>query len=277
MSLKNRARLAFIESVGALLRSAERLPENPEKKSEFESDLRKAQRHLQLATQAVERLLYQPEETEKKEMEDTVSRIVGHQMDGLNRQNTGKAVAAKPSAKSTSPTAGGLQGDTQTISLAELINWLGLQEKDGVLHIQTSNETVTMYFEMGNLIHALSSNSPPKARLGELLVEMGVIEKKQLDDFFQRYSSSRERLGAALEREELVNKDDLRIALEKQVQALFNRLFQAEKASFTFQEGLPPDADRRIRLNVTHLVLESARMHDEAHATEDDREDSSGL
>ena len=37
-----------------------------------------------------------------------------------------------------------------------------------------------------------------------------------------------------------------------------------EKATYSFRDSLPSDADRRIRLNVTHLMLESARRRDQS-------------
>jgi hypothetical protein len=167
--------------------------------------------------------------------------------------------------------AGGLEGDTRTIAIADLIGWLGVQEKTGVLTIRTDGENFTLMFKQGSLIHAASDNPPRGARLGEVMVGLGLITQHQLDQFLGRYAESSERVGEAMEREELVTKDQLRRALEAQVQRLFLRMFEDSKASFSFAEGGFPEADHRIRMNVTHLVLESARQRDEANVSAHDR------
>jgi hypothetical protein len=77
---------------------------------------------------------------------------------------------------------------------------------------------------------------------------------------------SASRLGAALESEELVSREELRAALEYQIQQLFHRLFCAKDATFTFGQQPDEDDDGRIRMNVTQLLLESARTLDESRS-----------
>jgi len=50
-----------------------------------------------------------------------------------------------------------------------------------------------------------------------------------------------------------------------QIQLLFNRMFEAATLGFTFWDGPPIHAYKRVRLNATSLLLEGARVSDEAH------------
>ena len=70
-------------------------------------------------------------------------------------------------------------------------------------------------------------------------------------------------LGDALHRDGLVDMDQLRAGLSAQVQNLFHRLLKASDAIFRFQVGLELSVEHQIYLNVTQLLLESARQCDE--------------
>jgi len=63
--------------------------------------------------------------------------------------------------------------------------------------------------------------------------------------------------------EGLVTKDALCIALAFQVQLMFHRMYVSDDSVFQFDEGLEIVQPEDIRLNVTSLLLESARSTDE--------------
>ena len=44
---------------------------------------------------------------------------------------------------------------------------------------------------------------------------------------------------------------------------LFQRLFASGRGSFFFHEGKRSRVEDRIRMNITQLLLESARLHDQ--------------
>jgi hypothetical protein len=71
-------------------------------------------------------------------------------------------------------------------------------------------------------------------------------------------------LGVALVREQVVSRQALQIALTYQVQGLFQRLFAATEASYTFSSSVRLMENPDLRMNVTHLLLESARTLDES-------------
>ena len=131
------------------------------------------------------------------------------------------------------------------------------------MHIATDTETFTLEIAGGHITHAVSDHSPPEARLGSILLARGTITEDQLDRFLTSYSSSSVPMGEALEREELVSKQELQAALEQQVQGLFNRLFAEHEATFSFYLGNPNHPETHIRMNVIQLLLESARSSDE--------------
>ena len=70
-------------------------------------------------------------------------------------------------------------------------------------------------------------------------------------------------LGETLLAAGRVTRKALTIALSYQVQTIFHRVFAAEDAVFQFDEGVSLRTPADVRLNVTTLLLESARSSDE--------------
>lgn len=251
-----------------LLELALKLSHRGEEGLEVPEEIRKAQRHAELAVQYIGRV--SPElRDDRDHLRETVDLIVQEQMKRLSET---KAPAPPPREAPTpqhqkkDPPSKGLRGDTRTIGLSDLINWLGVQEKNGVLEVTTKDEVITLVFAKGTLTNACSNASPPGTRLGEILVQTGVIDEATLNEVLSNYSSSSSarHLGEALEQEKFVSKKDLRAALEMQVQMLFNRVFSTASATFVFHENVSPETDGRISINLTTLLLESARQHDES-------------
>jgi hypothetical protein len=156
-----------------------------------------------------------------------------------------------------------LSGSTKAVPVPELLEFLGLLRKTGILWINAAGESFTFQFEEGYLVHACSSSSPPGSRLGDILVESGHVTQEKLDGFLASFSRFEGKLGCALERSGLVTPEQLTDALERQVQLLFCRLFAIENASFSFAERKANNSENRLRLGIVHLLLEGARAHDE--------------
>jgi hypothetical protein len=70
-------------------------------------------------------------------------------------------------------------------------------------------------------------------------------------------------LGSYLVRSGRLRHEDLQRALAIQVQQLFHRLMDAENALYRFQEGAQLLRSYGLEVNITQLLLESARRKDE--------------
>jgi hypothetical protein len=105
--------------------------------------------------------------------------------------------------------------------------------------------------------------SPVGSRLGDVLVKLGFVTEPQLYDFLRGFTSAKGKIGVALETAGLVTAEQLTLALEHQVRMLFQRLFALQNASFSFTERKSSSIENRLKLDITHLLLESARVSDE--------------
>jgi hypothetical protein len=156
-----------------------------------------------------------------------------------------------------------LHGNTGTIAISALIEFLGLHKKSGLLRVESAAEDFLLEFESGDIVHVESSRAPRGERLGDYLVARSAISEEELERAIGRYQRSRLTLGQILSRENLISNDDLRAALRAQMQALFARLVACTDARFRFEESSGRGAMERVRMSTTQLLLETARVTDE--------------
>lgn len=157
----------------------------------------------------------------------------------------------------------GLQGNSWTISLPELLGFLSSAGKTGMMWIDTPSENFLIGLENGDLVHATSSCTPEGLRPGEVLVGLGFLTRRQLERFLERQVDDSWLSGSSLLETGMISEEELHAALVYQVQQLFHRIIDNRRALFRFRDGLEVQQSNQVRLNVTKLLLESARVQDE--------------
>ncbi|MEM7200395.1 MAG: DUF4388 domain-containing protein [Planctomycetota bacterium] len=158
------------------------------------------------------------------------------------------------------------RGSTRTLRISELVALLSEQKKTGSLWIKAGSERFVLEFSDGAVVHATSDSTNASARLGTILVSQNKISADRLDEFLREYSRQDGRIGEAMTRMELIGEDDLRDALEEQVQALFRHVLELDEAFFCFVSHRLTSLEMRVTLNTTQLMLNAARLADEERA-----------
>src|SRR5262245_45794327 len=179
---------------------------------------------------------------------------------GLLRRLAGKKTREAPKK---SEARYDLEGNSWTISVTELVAFLSHSGKSGLLWITSPSETFVLEFARGGLVHATSNAQPVAFRLGEILLEQKLIEPVELTRLIDAAKSADDMLGSYLVRSGRLRHEDLQRALTIQVQNLFHRLMDAENALYRFQEGAQLLRSYGLEVNITQLLLESARKKDE--------------
>jgi len=169
-----------------------------------------------------------------------------------------------------------LEGNAWTIPVTEMVGFLSHSGKSGLLWITSPTETFVLEFARGNLVHA-TSNAPPVAyRLGEILLDQKLVDAVELARLVEAAKSADDMLGSYLVRSGRLRHEDLQRALAIQVQQLFHRLMDAENAIYRFQEGAQLLRSYGLEVNITQLLLESARRKDEERQRADKAAAASG-
>ncbi len=180
--------------------------------------------------------------------------------------NSGKSAGgASPRERrgKTERASHGLRGRSEMISLVDFIGFLATLGKDGVLHIQSAQETFTLQLEQGAISYVHGSDPPPGKRLGEILVAEGALEQAVLDEAIG-HDVPEDVIGRTLLREGKVDERSLKKALATQAVQIFYRMHRVGTGfAFQFEEGVRELDDDLLRMGVPHLLLESARMLDE--------------
>ncbi len=230
------------------------------------TDLRRAIEQVQLASAFLDREIGDPIPTLPGGLRRVVSglttRLLGGDGGPEENETSEDDGVQRVSLNSTRQVP--MTGNTESIPLPGLLFFLQEHRKTGALNVVTEAEVFTVEFESGELVHAASDNSPEGCRLGEILVLQGAIASKHLQTLLTKYSRMPGRLGAALTRGEIVTREQLRIALEHQIQELFDRLLRANNAYFHFTDGKTDSNDGRVRMNVTKLLMETVRRDDDS-------------
>ncbi len=160
-----------------------------------------------------------------------------------------------------------LAGNTRAIPLPDLLAFLQMQAKTGVLEIDIQSEKISLVLDEGHVIHATSDTSPMGHRLGDILIERGVITRSRLDELLASSGRDPKRIGEVMEIEGLISHDQLVQALETQVQGIFDRLFLSHDVTYVFRDG-HSETVPLLRMNVVNLLLQSSRHNDEESSTD---------
>ncbi|MGE0145014.1 MAG: DUF4388 domain-containing protein [Planctomycetota bacterium] len=158
----------------------------------------------------------------------------------------------------------GLKGSTKSLRIPDLLGILSSQRKTGTLTIRAGDESFTLELLRGAVVHLVSNRPRPDQRIGTILVARNRISAERLEAFLRTHTAIDGPLGQALTRESLISEEDLRDALAAQVRELFRRIFEVENAQFAFIDGKVSDLEQRVCMNTMQLLLDCARLKDEA-------------
>ena len=196
-----------------------------------------------------------------EETKGFLSRIFGRKEEAATSVETTETPAPQPNIDVAMQ---GLQGNSWTFSLAELLGFLAYGRKSGVLWVDAPDENYLLVLADGHLMHATSNKTPEGLRLGEILVGLGYLTRRQLERFLSRLPEGAANVsGEELLSSGMISDDELRNALAYQVQQLFHRLVGTRNAVFRFREGMQVMLAYQIRLDINHLLLDTARHQDE--------------
>jgi hypothetical protein len=229
-----------------------------ERETFLSANLGDALTHLELVLRAVGQ---EPNETSRKE--DRLSFV--RKLFGRAQVETDHPLDAPKFEVSRQ----GLQGNSATVSVAELLGFLAFARKTGVLWIDTPEENFLIGFTEGRIRHATSDRTPEGLRLGEVLVGQGFLTRRQLERFIEQAGEAQgSAFGEVLLQSGMISPEELDKALSYQVRQILGRILRSKCALFRFREQLEVQLAHNVSLDVNQLLLDSAREMDEVSNAE---------
>ncbi|HEX6810814.1 MAG TPA: DUF4388 domain-containing protein [Planctomycetota bacterium] len=155
-----------------------------------------------------------------------------------------------------------LHAEGGLVPTPDFVAFLCSTQQSGILQVFTPQEIFSIEIDDGDIVHAHSDGAPKGQRLGDILVEQGVLTQIELLEMLD--TTKNVRLGTNALAQRVVTRDELTRALETQIRRLFHRLFSATAREILFWAGPCVMAEQSVRLNANMLLLDSARAADEA-------------
>lgn len=147
-----------------------------------------------------------------------------------NATRPGQRPAARPE---------NLKGTNRSMPLLSVMQFLGRMRKRGTMKVTLPGETLTFDIENGCVMSAASTNCPRDERLGDILCDMDVCTREQLEplELLVESGQAAERFGQLVLEHQLATDQQVVAALEAQVKTRFSRACKHLEASYEFVEG----------------------------------------
>jgi len=166
-----------------------------------------------------------------------------------------------------------LKGQLEAFYLASLLQLLSHESKTGVLQVSGGGNKVKIFVKDGLVVYALSSQK--QHHLGHLLKVGGLVPPGDLHKYLQLARKKKQKVGRVLVEEGVISKKDLTKLLRHQVKEIVNDMFLWKSGEFEFKE-IPFSVGGQLitEINTMEIVLDASRRTDEwsvitKHITDD--------
>lgn len=152
----------------------------------------------------------------------------------------------------------GLLGE---IGAADLISFLNMFRKSGILRVALAGGSKELYFQNGEVVFAASTF--PEEDIGEVLFTLGKVDRETLLKARQ-VTTGRTTVGKILVDQGVVASKDLWQATRHQVESIVYHLFTFPRGSFSFiAKALEKEEILRLSMSTQNLIMEGLRRVDE--------------
>ena len=192
----------------------------------------------------------------------------------LNEAEVDFLLSAAGDDAEAAPTAGAegqtvtMHGDLEQINLADIFQTLAMSKMEGVLLLRNPLEERHVHCRDG-YVRIMISNRATSRRLGQRVIQAGLVQPEQLRTALLEQRKDRKPLGQVLVTAGLVSQEQIDELLGVQVSEDLFALFTWRHGAFEFWKGPVTDATQRAAFDlcpefeVNSLLLEVARRSDE--------------
>lgn len=154
------------------------------------------------------------------------------------------------------------QGLIGYVEIPDLFTFVHLGRRTGVTELTKPGQLTRVFFQKGNPVFATSDKEG--LRLGDLLLRLGRISRKDLDRCMARYRVGGPHLGQVFVSEGLLSMEDLTSHLKVQISEVIFDTFGWTQGSFAFYDDVSPPPDAvTLQMDIQNLLMEGARRLDE--------------
>lgn len=168
---------------------------------------------------------------------------------------------------------GVVEGDLTLMSFSDLLQWISMSSKTGLLELKRENEVKEIYFFQGEA-YLVSSNDDDE-RFGARMVNKGFITQEQLDKILQaqriRRISHRSggtknlpKIGQILHEYGLISRKELQEQVADHLKEVILSIFSWEEGKFTFTDEVPNLIEpNSVMVKVDEILFKGVQYGDE--------------
>ncbi|HYJ89255.1 MAG TPA: DUF4388 domain-containing protein [Pyrinomonadaceae bacterium] len=155
-----------------------------------------------------------------------------------------------------------INGSLSTMSVSDLLQFLAIGKKTGLLKLTHVKVAKGIYFEKGVIVG--STTNDPAEYLGQVLLHYGKINEAQLQAAMEAQRKEGLRLGQILINQGVLTSAEVEKVLEIRTLEIIYDLFLWKEGHFEFyiEDPLPPDFTR-VHVEATRVILEGVYRADE--------------
>ncbi len=151
-----------------------------------------------------------------------------------------------------------MQGKLEAAVMPDLLRHRYVGRESGMLHFTRGDERHSVRFNRGNIVFAQTSN--PEGQLGQQLVANDKLTQEDLDKATAIVKSDGKRLGAVLEEQEMLTKEQVEEGLVDHVREILRTVFSWTDGEYSFEEQPEQphiEGDLSLKLATGELILEA--------------------
>jgi|JI10StandDraft_1071094.scaffolds.fasta_scaffold32287_4 hypothetical protein len=154
------------------------------------------------------------------------------------------------------------QGLIGYVEVPDLFTFVNLGRRTGVTELTRPDQSTRVFFQKGNPVFATSDREG--LRLGDLLLRMGKISRKDLDRVSARYRPGGPQIGQLFVADGLITFEELTSHLKVQISEVIFDLFNWNEGTFSFYDDVAPPPDAvTLQMDIQNLLMEGVRRLDE--------------
>lgn len=154
-----------------------------------------------------------------------------------------------------------LRGTLDDFTLPDIFRLMSLSKKTGSLQVERSAGQGKVWFRDGEVYYAESSLS--KEPLGQKLVRSKALTEGQLRKALDQHAGSGKRLGEVLLESGMVDEDQIMMVVRQQIEDAAFDLLRWELGEFLWEPGEETNPEVVIYVTVENLIMEASRRLDE--------------
>lgn len=156
----------------------------------------------------------------------------------------------------------GIKGQLSSLSITDLMQWIDMNKKSGVLFVSSDEQNKCFIFEEGRLL--LASAREDGDRFGDFVQKEGYMNLEGLQSAVKEgQAEGRSFIGIMIEKK-IMPDQFVKVTVEHLAEKNIIDILGWEEGSFQFIEELPKLLSKSpVKLGINFITFEAVRKHDE--------------